>query len=917
MDIPLRRRLSSAAKKTIVIIVTLMLALTAVFTLKQPAHAASQGAGYGTWDDRVGWQGGFVAPDGTVVYCIEPGVSNPSGSSTSAGHQGSVVSRSPYGDRALSADDLARINYLVSSFGQTSNNREASAVNFAVKYIANPNAMFRSHSWNGSWNLPGYVNWVLYSEVGSTEAAAIAARAEALIDASAGITAGTGVDGSGALTFQVDPFNNYDGTVTMVGTAGATGTVTLTNGVFDTTGTATLSGMQANVPYAITGVPPSWDGKPYSISGTGSFTLGGSGWAGSVHLWHTASQQTTAGPGPRATSQFAVTGADPTERTVTFQPVVTTTAAGYVQPGEHATDMLRFHTVAGETGLNNAWPQTGNAQYRVVRADGTLYGPFAAQPAESADVPDDAPVAAHAQVKTTPVDGPTVEYTATSDATVETAGYYTWVWTIAYDDQSAATRMYLPDGYTFTDHFGQTVESSIVPMQFTVTTAVTSPDVLLSGPAADTATVTAEGLWLQQDGENIPVVGRWDAYYDARPAADIVRVPGTEVPDEAVHLGTRTGTLTGNGTVNTPTTLPDGAVQVPAAGKGSIVWVFSILRDDQGANAEYVTDIVDDYGVPSEISTIVQPEVVTKASAGARIGESISDTAVITGHLPHNGAELTFDLYRVPLVEGTGEVDAPSVDGDGAPVSYAPGDLSWVCTADNLVSSNADTGGAIVTETGEYRSHEYEIVENGKYLWVEKLWSVPAVGKERELIREGGCGVAEETSFALDVTTQAMSDTGATTGIEHGVHVWDTATLTGYVPEGGQVTFEAHLVPARAGVDLRTACTADTLAWTSSPVSLEGGFYDETTPLKVESERHTFDPDVDSVLYFVAVTRDALDREVNRGECGDPNETLSLKGQKVIATGGELSPVAVTAAGVTALLAGLGVLLVARRRVRR
>lgn len=33
-----------------------------------------------------------------------------------------------------------------------------------------------------------------------------------------------------------------------------------------------------------------------------------------------------------------------------------------------------------------------------------------------------------------------------------------------------------------------------------------------------------------------------------------------------------------------------------------------------------------------------------------------------------------------------------------------------------------------------------------------------------------------------------------------------------------------------------------------------------------------FDPDVDSRLYFVAVTYDALDREVNRGECGDPDE---------------------------------------------
>lgn len=916
---PLRR----PALKTIgIAVLALALAMTALVATRQPAHAASQGHGYGTWDDNIGWQGGFVAPDGSTVYCIEPGVSNPSGATSSAGHQSSVRSNSPFGDRTLTSNDLARINYLVTEFGQTASNREAAAVSFAVKYIANPGAMFKSHSWNGSWDLPGYVNWVLRSIIGGSEAAAVAARAQALINAASAVTAGPVGGGSGSLTFQVDNFNNYLGTVTMVGTAGSTGTVTLTNGVFTTTGSNTLSGMRANTPYPVTGVPPTEDGAPYKIAGTGTFTVAGTGWEGAVHVWTTGNQQTTAGSGPRSSTHFKVAGADPTDRSVLFNPALSTTATAYVQPGEHATDTLTFRTTPDSAGLNNPWPQTADGSYRVVNAEGTLYGPFADQPAESETVPSDAPAAGHAAVSTTITGGPTVTYEATSDERVYAAGYYTWVWDIDYDNQPAITRKYLPDGYSFTDNFGQTVETSITPMRFTVSTHVVDKDVLLSGPAADTATVTTDGLWLQQNGQNIPVVVRWDAYYDPRAAADIEEVPGTAIPDEAVHLGTHTDTVTANANISTPTALDDGAIRVPASGEGSIVWVFSVLRSDQVDTPGYIVDFVDNYGVPSEISTILQPTVTTQAAAGGRIGERIYDTATVDGHLPANGAHLTFDLYKVPMVQNedgawsidyptTDESGDPLLDDEGGPVTFEDGDLSWVCAAENLVASNTDEPGTVVIENGDYPSFVHELEEDGKYLWSEKLWSVPEADGARELIHAGKCGIVEETSFALDVKTVAMSDTGATTGIEHGVSVWDTAALTGYVPENGRVNFEAYLIPVGTAL-----CTAENLAWTSADVPLEGGYYDAENPLEVESERHVFNPDVDSTLYFVAVTYDELGREVNRGVCGDPDETLGLKGQKLIATGGESSPLVLGSAA-AALLAGLCIFLGVRRRRSR
>lgn len=122
---------------------------------------------------------------------------------------------------------------------------------------------------------------------------------------------------------------------------------------------------------------------------------------------------------------------------------------------------------------------------------------------------------------------------------------------------------------------------------------------------------------------------------------------------------------------------------------------------------------------------------------------------------------------------------------------------------------------------------------------------------------------------------------------------------------------DAYLVPANAS-NVALACTADTLEWTSADVSVEGDFYADDAPLDVSSESHVFDPDVDSTLYFVAVTYDALDREVNRGECGDPDETLGLKGQKLIASGADMTPGIIVFAASLAI--GGGALVVRRRR---
>jgi hypothetical protein len=907
---------------------TAVVAAGSVAVLAVPAQAAGQGPGYGTWDDSIGWQGAFMAPDGSKIYCAEPGVSNPAGATSSAGIQSSFTSNSPFGNRTLSPDDLAKINYVVSTYGQGDvSNREASAVSFAVKALANADAMYESHGYNGPHTLAGYVNWVLNGLVGGAEAAEVAARAEAIIGSAAGITAGPTTGGSGDLVFTVDPTNNYQGTVVMEGSPGATGTIQLTNGIFVSTGTNTISGATEGTAYQVTGVPPTDTGEPYKISGTGGFTVGGSGFAGDIHVWSTGGQQTTAGPGNRSVSNFSVSGEDPQVRGSQFLPVVATTATTYIQPGENFTDALRFSTTADDAGTNNNWfrsAATGN--YATVTAEGTVYGPFASQPDESAEVPADAPVAGTATVTTTAADGPAIEYTATSDTVAEAGGYYTWVWSIDWNDQDPAITQYLVPGpsslnpdqepYYFQDNFGQVVESHIVPSDITAVSEITAPEVALSGESNDTIDVSSNGFWNQADTdgdgdvENIPVVFRGTAYFvpgDEAPAQQAATDP---LPEGTVELGSTTLSIDEAGSYT-----PEEGILAPQAGVGYITWVWEIDPADQDpAYAQMVRPWTDDFGIPAETQLVAQPEVSTESQAGVKLGETFMDNAIVEGTLPANGGELTFEAYKVPMKnDGTGKwvVDAPETDADGNPIEA--GDLSWVCTDENRVFTNVGEG-QVVTENGTYPSPEVTADEHGKYLWVESMYSVPLTeGGESQLIAQGECGILNETTFAVDVTTKAFVSDGSGTAA-FGEELWDTAQLTGYVPEGGSISFEVYQTEKGA----MPVCDASTLLTTlnsSDAQPLTGGLYTEDAPLEIASEKWKNAVDYDSDVYFVEVTKDSSGREVSRGECGDPEETVAANAAVagMARTDGSIVGLVAGGAGLIVLI-GLGALLYVRRR---
>lgn len=913
---PKRASNKGVFKKVAASIAVASIALTGVVALTAPASAAEAGVGVGEWPSTFMAYKGTFQQDGVRMVCGDPGATYPTDRLVNSG----TVSNW----KGVTGNQLAGINRVLHQYVNTGDPLLAAGLQYAVAHVVEPSHDGIAFDGSNHGDLNSVINYDLYSQVGgSGGVSTVQNHTWNIVNEINSTTAGSGSTGSGSLVFTVDGGNNYNGTVEMDGTAGSTGTITLSNGVFVANGTNTIAATEGVV-YQVRGQAPD-DASPYKISGTGSFTAPGtSGYAANVTVWKSNSgQQDSLSPGSMAVnSPFNVAGEDPSVRGVQFLPVLGTTAESFIQEGENFTDVLQFSTVADDNGTNNDWFQSRSGNFAPVTATGTVYGPFQSQPEESAEVPEDAPVAGTAEITTDLAEGPSAQYTATSDASASDAGYYTWVWEIDWANQDAGTQRVVPgpstgnedqEPYYFQDTFGQVIETSIVPSDLSITTQVLKPEVALDEVSIDSLTIDSNGYWLQtpdaETGEltNIPVVLRGELFYVAREDAPegVEQVPSTEIPEFAQSLGSMTYDVneTGNYT-------PEEGIAAPSLADGYLTWVWSINTEDQPAEFQgMVREFSDDFGVPSETQEIALPEVATQSQAGAKLGETIKDTAIVEGTLPFYGAELTFEAYEVPMIEdpanpGKFIIDYPTDPETGEVLTG----LDWVCNEDNVLYDGTAEG-QVITENGNYDSAEVIADKYAKVLWVETLWTVPQGDEERQVIHRGECGIPNETTHIVDVTTKAVTDGSNIDAVENGVAIDDTVQLVGYVPEGGSVEVEVYLTDPNAA----PVCEAP-VATLPVATDLEGGLYTADNPLElVTTEPYIYDGNPAQTLFFVEVTTDELDREVSRGECGDPNETAGLKGAKVIATGGDLLPYGIGAAGLL-LLGGLIAGAVAIRR---
>ncbi|MBK4346915.1 hypothetical protein [Lacisediminihabitans changchengi] len=274
--------------------------LSGVTALPVTAHAATLGPGYER-DGLPAWHlGGYLNPDGSVSYCIEPGRPSPLDKpTTDAGMVGQV--------NGLSETAMIQLNSLLARHGNTADDTTSAAVAMAVWSIAS----------NASYQAEGGDAYVLGRAPAelrpSIQALADQYRAEA--------AAYVPPVGSATLSLSIDATSDFTGYLDVATTpAEATGTVTLTNGVFADTGSPTRQAVPNGAHLAVTAVPPA-DGAPYRVTAkSDDFTAPG-GPAATVHLYSTPGAQTLTASGAMRSLVFSATATDVRDRVIPPPPV--------------------------------------------------------------------------------------------------------------------------------------------------------------------------------------------------------------------------------------------------------------------------------------------------------------------------------------------------------------------------------------------------------------------------------------------------------------------------------------------------------------------------------------------------------------------------------------------------------------------
>ncbi|MGO3778053.1 MAG: hypothetical protein ACTJG8_04725 [Canibacter sp.] len=705
-----------------------------------PVQAASLGPGHGDLD-TTGTVGAFIAEsDGRQVYCMDAGAPAPWGTTTGPTTVTDLVS---YTGQQLSPATLAKINYVLAKWGDSTNPDVTAAVQLYLWAEADP-VTYHSHGMDGD-------SWYIGRVPAANRATVLGNLATMRAEAQANHAVNPSVDVSISMVDQ------YNGTLAVeLSPSVLSGNVVLTDATF-ADGTSSKSLGEGF--YPIVGKPAS--GVPeYRVSASASYS--GVGIGARVNLYETPGQQRLLANGtPSAVTDTAQTPWIELD----FQPVIgTQVATKYVAEGDAFTDLLTVSTVGA-----GSWTHLEGHPVPL-SAYGTLYGPFDEQPAESERAPEGAPVVG---TETLLLDRGTGEYTSSGSLTASESGFYTWVWGIDKDTQGAHAK-YIRG--SFTDWFGRVAETHVTPFQ---PEAVSKTDARLVVPGdavTDTIRVSStNGAWLKIDGEPIPVVLDGTAY----------QVPGTlppteqaNVPEDAVKLGEVQVIATGPGTYTSPA--------VPHPDAGFVTWVWEVrLASQPDDYREYIADNwSDNYGIPLESTSVRWPITVTSEVREYNVHSNgrAFDTVEITG-FPENHGDFTGDGYWGADLD----VITHTV--------YGPFSSDTVLT-DELVLDDAPILTALTTpaRNGTYKlgytdADQIRPTAPGYYVVVsdfagddrvQPFRSSPADILERFYVPE------TPTATGVTVTTKATPEAFV------GDPITDTAIVEGTVPDGAYLVFRAY-----------------------------------------------------------------------------------------------------------------------------
>jgi len=725
-------------RRIVAALIAVLAVLASLILPTQSAQAASVGPSFG--NDSTGYIGAMVAEsDGRQVYCLDMLAADPTGQYTSG--PATVTSLTSYNGAELSATALARLNYVLSKWGDSADPRITAAVQLYVWAVAD--------AANYDANVGRFLSRIPAGDYDAVIANLSAMQTEAAANASV----------SPSVSVAISMSDQYNGTLTVTVDPGVlSGSVTLTNARFQDGTTSKSVGTGS---YPIVGTPSS--GAPaYQVSAAASYSAPGVG--ARVNLYDTPGAQRLMAAGtPSAVTARAESPVIPLD----FQPVIgTQVASKFVAEGEPFVDELLVDTI----GMGD-WITVDGAPVPLT-AVGTLYGPFDEQPAELETVPEGAPVAG---TETLLLDRGPGSYTSAGSIVAEEAGFYTWVWSIDKTAQGEAAQ-YIRDG--FTDWFGRVAETHVSPFQ---PVAISKSDARLAVPGdavSDTLTVSSSnGAWLKIDGEPIPVTFTGTAY----------QVPGTlppveqaGVPADAVPLGTVEIIATGPGVYTSPT------VVFPDA--GFVTWVWEMRLDAQLEEyRSYLADNwVDAYGIPVESTSVRHPVSITSEVREYNVHPNgrAFDEVLVTG-FPENHGDFTGDGYWgadldeiVHTVYGpfaTDTVLTDDLDLDGSPVLTS-------------ITTPARNG---LWRIGYTDADRIQPTEPGYYVIVSSFdgddrvqpyRSSPADVLERFYVPE-----PPVPGVDVQVTTKAQPEAWV------GEDFSDTATVTGSnIPDGSYLVFRAY-----------------------------------------------------------------------------------------------------------------------------
>ncbi|MDH6181122.1 hypothetical protein M2152_001304 [Microbacteriaceae bacterium SG_E_30_P1] len=571
-----------------------------------------------------------------------------------------------------------------------------------------------------------------------------------------------------------------------------------------------------------------------SVRATARFTAK-DGAEGSVVLYETGDQQRTIRGSFH--TENSTSSHDSATSDVSFSPVVQTTVASrYVQPGEAFVDGLTVALAPGSA----EWRTLENGEAMPVIAVGTLYGPFTQQPAVTDAPPEGVPVVGTSKLELTG----TGEYRSVGDLTAPAPGYYTWVWAIDSRTQPDAMAAMLPADYRYVDQFGLIAESHVVPMTLSAVSQASVAETGFGGAISDELSISLDsGPWLTEAG--VPIAARFigTAYFVSGTQPP---VETTEVPAEAVAVGEAEIVARAPGIYSTSQ-----SVTAPDA-EGYVTWVWRL--DPSSPTAPYFEPWSDRFGIPAETTAVLPPSVSTIARKASVVGEETGDSAIVAGHLPVKPTTLVFRAYLQ------------------SPTAEAP-----LCDSTTLAFDSSDQP-VVVTTAGTYDSPRVVFEQYGTYYWVETLYS-----ESGDVIHNGTCGLPEETT----IVSPAHIVTEASSGVRPGEPAFDTATVTGNVPEGSTIVFRAF---DQTGIDDGPLCDASTLVFTSGAVQPKGaGTY--------RSESTRFERN--GIYYWVETLYDEHGNPLHVGECGVPSETTHVQPGSLASTGLDSAPTLLIGCGLT------------------